>query len=105
MMTLVLGWIGSICFSACCIPQMLKCMKQGHARGLSPWFLGLWCGGEIFYGTAMYLELGLVAWVLLNYVTNLICILIILRYYFWPTRPILTQLQLTSKPYRQGRYI
>lgn len=87
-MTLLLGWIGAFCFSACAIPQTLKCMKQGHARGLSPWFLWLWFGGEIFYGSAVYLEFGWVWWMMVNYVLNIICILIIFRYYFWPARPV-----------------
>jgi hypothetical protein len=58
---------------------------------LSPWFLWLWFGGEIFYGSAVYLEYGWIWWMMVNYVLNIACILVIFRYYFWPTQPTITQ--------------
>jgi uncharacterized protein with PQ loop repeat len=83
-MSALLGWIGSIGFALCGIPQVVQCVRQGHARGLSPWFLGLWLLGEICYVTAVLLEFGWVAWMLTNYIANILSIILMLRYLVWP---------------------
>lgn len=70
-MTNVLGWVGSVCFALCGAPQAAKCVWQGHARGLSLWFLGLWLAGEICYVAAVLTEFGWVAWMMVNYTLNI----------------------------------
>ncbi len=80
------GWIGSICFAACGIPQAFRCLKQGHAIGLSPWCLALWALGEVFYVGAVLMEFGWIWWMLINYLTNIVCLFIICRYRIWPRR-------------------
>ena len=30
-----IGWIGSICFALCAIPQAWKSFKDGHSRGIT----------------------------------------------------------------------
>ena len=58
----------------------MQCWRQGHARGVSGGLLWLWLGGEVFYTAATLLEFGVVSWLLFNYATNTLCILILLRY-------------------------
>lgn len=79
-MSTLLGWIGSICFATCGIPQVVQCWRQGHARGVSSGLLWLWLGGEVFYTWATLLEFGPVWWMLFNYLLNGICIFILLWY-------------------------
>jgi len=84
MVAEVVGWIGSICFAMCGVPQAYKCIRQGHADGLSPWFLLLWFVGEICYVGAVLLQFGWVGWMMFNYVLNIVCIVVIGVYYFRP---------------------
>lgn len=80
----ILGWVGAVCFSLCAVPQAVKCIKQGHAHGLDHVFLLLWFIGEIsmlVYSMTEVFSLPLIA----NYTFNLICLVVILRYRFWPT--------------------
>jgi len=83
-MSAFLGWVGSIGFAICALPQVIQCVRQGHARGLSPWFLGLWLTGEICYVMAVLMEFGWVAWMMVNYILNIAWILVMLRYLVWP---------------------
>ena len=78
----LLGCIGSICFALCGVPQVLMCVKQGHANGVSGMFLILWLLGEVFYTGATFIEFGPVPWLLFNYALNAICIFIIGYYYY-----------------------
>lgn len=80
----MIGWIGSICFAMCGIPQVLKCIRHGNADGLSSFFLFLWFVGEICYVIAILKEFGWVPWLLTNYSMNLVCLVWIIRYKFWP---------------------
>jgi len=80
----MLGWIGTVCFSLCGVPQVLKCIHHGNADGLAPLFLFLWLGGEICYVVATLQEFGWVPWLLTNYIVNLVCLCWIIRYKFWP---------------------
>jgi len=40
-----LGWLGTIAFSTCAIPQAVDVLRHRTARHLSPYFLGLWLTG------------------------------------------------------------
>jgi len=75
----MLGWIGSILFAVCGLPQAIKAIKDGHANGLSHGFLLLWTGGEIFTLLAIFIE-NPITYLMFNYVTNLM-FLIIMWYY------------------------
>jgi uncharacterized protein with PQ loop repeat len=81
---MIIGWIGSICLAFSGAPQAYKCYCQGHARGLSLPTLSLWFIGEVCYVVATIDEFGMVAWLLFNYILNLICISVMLRYWFLP---------------------
>ena len=77
----IIGWIGSICFAVCGIPQALQCYKTGHSRGLSWGFLMLWFIGELF--TIAYVLPKMDIPLLFNYGFNLAVLLIILRFKLW----------------------
>ena len=82
----VIGWIGSVCFALCGVPQAVACYRQGHAKGISTIFLLLWASGEVLYIIAVFMEFGFVAWMMANYFTNLVSISVIIRYRFWARR-------------------
>jgi uncharacterized protein with PQ loop repeat len=80
--TELIGWIGSVCFATCAIPQAWQSIKQKHSRGLSWAFLVAWFIGEIF--TIWYIILtNPTPILLLNYGVNFLVLLIILRYKIW----------------------
>lgn len=73
----VVGLVGSICFAICGVPAALDAWRR---KGCCyPWsFLLLWLVGEVLT-SAYVLYLG--NWILMiNYVVNLICLLVIIRY-------------------------
>lgn len=83
----LIGWIGSVCFALGGIPQALKCYKEGHARGLSCAGLLLWLAGEICYIISVLSLFGWVAWMMFNYITSTICLVVMLWYKFRPEVP------------------
>jgi uncharacterized protein with PQ loop repeat len=81
----MIGWIGAVLFSLCGLPQALKTHKDGHANGLDAYFLLLWTGGEIFTLIAVFNEAPIL-YLLFNYLTNLIFLVIMWKYKIWPRR-------------------
>ena len=77
-----IGWIGTICFSICMLPQVYLCLKQGHARGVPPLFLWLCLVGEFAYIYSVIGLFGLVYWQLANYFLNLVWLGIIFYYIY-----------------------
>jgi hypothetical protein len=74
-----IGWLGAFLFSACGLPQAVKCAKDGHSRGLSWAFLGMWAGGEIL--TIVYVMATTRDNILLaNYFVNMVFLVVMLRY-------------------------
>jgi len=55
----VVGWLGSIMFSICGLPQLIKTWKSKRVDDLSALFLWLWFWGEIF--TLIYILIGDIA--------------------------------------------
>lgn len=75
----LIGWVGAFLFSACGLPQAVKCAKDGHSRGLSWGFLGMWAGGEIL--TIVYVLATTKDIILLsNYFVNIAFLAVMLRY-------------------------
>ena len=83
-MIMTIGWIGSLFLALSGMPQAFQCWRQGHARGLSLPTLLLWFIGEVCYVIATIGEFGMVAWLLTNYILNLMCISVMLKYWFYP---------------------
>ena len=82
----LIGWIGSLLFAACGIPQAWQCWKSGHARGLAWGFLMMWLMGEVL--TLIYI-LPKLDWPLIfNYTANLALLLIMLWFKLWPRKGV-----------------
>lgn len=78
-----LGWLGSIMLSLCAAPQAYECYKQGHAKGLSKVFLGLWSLGEILTLIAVSHEAPK-AYLICNYLSNIMFLSVIWYYLMHP---------------------
>ena len=79
------GFISTICLAFCGIPQAFKCAKTGRAEDLSSLFLWLWFVGECFLiPYAIYLNWAIP--VLINASINLIIVIIILKYHYFPRK-------------------
>ena len=76
-----IGWIGSILFAVCGIPQAYHCWKTGNARGLSWGFIGCWFFGEIF--TLIYVFPKSDWPLIFNYTLNLVFLLVIIKFKIW----------------------
>lgn len=95
----LLGWLGAFFFSICAAPQAFKAFKDGHSQGISLLFLFLWFCGEfcmIFY---TLLALNADAPLLVNYIFNLLCLFVILKYKVSP-RPVNPVIKLVKRRYR-----
>lgn len=82
----IIGIIGSICLVISGVPQLYTCYKNGHADGVSVLMLFLWITGMtclLFYILFNHPEDILL---LANYSINIIVILGILRYKFFPNK-------------------
>lgn len=80
----LLGWIANILFMLAASPQAYKSYKEGHSHGVSAGMLWIWCAGEslsIVYGVLVEVPLP----ILVNYVINLLFILVILKYKYYYT--------------------
>ena len=79
-----MGWIGSILFAVCGLPQAIESIKDGNSDGLTWSFLILWFLGEIF--TLPYIIHNGSLPLLFNYSLNFCFVLIILFYKIKPRR-------------------
>lgn len=80
----IIGWIGSILFAACGLPQMIQSVREKHSHGLNWAFLGMWATGEIL--TLIYIIPKLDWPLLFNYCFNLVCLIPIMYYKAFPKR-------------------
>lgn len=74
-----IGWIGAVMLGLCALPQAIASWRNKDSSGISFLFLLLWLGGEVF--TLVYIinttqQLPLMA----NYLFNILCLIVILRY-------------------------
>ena len=76
----LIGWIGSLAFAICGVPQAVECYKTRNADGLTWSFLFLWFIGEL--GTIIYVIPRGDIPLLFNYTCNFMCLLVILYYKF-----------------------
>jgi uncharacterized protein with PQ loop repeat len=82
----MLGWAGAVFFAFCAVPQVIATLKDGHARNLSSLFLWMWFSGAVLCAGGTLLDVGVVPWLLFNYVLTLLCVLVLLRYKLSPRR-------------------
>lgn len=78
MTAITLGWIGSICFACCGIPQAWQAHRTKSTSDLSWSFLLLWFFGELL--TIQYIWPKQDYPLLLNYSINFCCLLVIIYY-------------------------
>lgn len=79
------GFISTVCLALCGIPQAYECFKTGNAKGLSVLFLFFWFVGEIFLiPYSIYLDWAIP--ILINASINLIIVIIIFKYYYFPRK-------------------
>ena len=78
------GYIGSLAFALCALPQAFKSIGDGHSKGLSWGFLLLWLCGEVC--TIVYSWGYWLLPLLGNYVGNMIMLSIILYYKVFPRK-------------------
>ena len=79
----ILSTVGSCLLLFRMVPQVLKCIKQGHGKGLSKLFLWSWLIGEGLILTHFIIKsdgLGLI----INYSFIIVCILTVMYYRFFP---------------------
>ena len=79
----IIGILGSALFALCGFPQALACYRQGHARGLDPWFLWAWFLGEVSTAVYVYSTVDKPLILLSNYMVNGIFLMVIFRYKYF----------------------
>jgi len=83
--TQLFGWISSIAFGICAIPQAYQSFKDGHSNGVTKGLLWLWTIGEwAGIGYAICLK---ETPLLFNYGLNAVFVGIITWYRFFPRKP------------------
>jgi uncharacterized protein with PQ loop repeat len=80
----LIGWVSSILFAICALPQAWACYKQGHGNGISKLFVWFWLLGELLVQVYVYNTHGLDLPLFLNYWGNSILIVFIMRYIYFP---------------------
>jgi uncharacterized protein with PQ loop repeat len=75
-----IGWIGSIAFAICGLPQAWECFKNKSARGINTAFVALWLTGEVCYVISVLMKFGWVHWMMFNYLANIFSITVIIFY-------------------------
>jgi uncharacterized protein with PQ loop repeat len=78
----IIGWMGSIMFALCAIPQAWQSYTDGHSNGVNWLFLILWLSGEIF--TLIYVVPKKHWPLIFNYIANVLFILIIVYFKIYP---------------------
>ena len=78
----MIGWIGSILLALCAVPQVVMCIKQGHAKGVSVTFLLMWFFGALF-ALIYILPAGKMP-LIVNYILSSLMALIIVFYALRP---------------------
>lgn len=79
-----MGWLGSILLAFCGLPQCVTSIKTGKSEGLNIGFLLMWFWGEVF--TFYYVMDKLDIPLMLNYGANILFLIIIIKYKFWPRK-------------------
>jgi Flp pilus assembly protein TadB len=78
--------MGSFFLSACGVPQAWACIKSGNSDGISNAFLWLWGLGEIFTFVYVLNFSVFSAPLIVNYGFNIVSVVVIMRYKYWPKK-------------------
>jgi len=82
----VIGWIGAISFSLCAFPQLVKTLKDGHAKSLTWGLLLLWLNGEICMFYYLAASESLKPQLVANYCFNIFQLCVMLKYKVFPRK-------------------
>ena len=80
----LLGYIGAALFAFCSLPQSIECIRQGHAEGINPLFIWMWFLGEVITALYVYLKHGFDIPLIGNYLINIVFLLIIVKFLYFP---------------------
>lgn len=76
-----IGWVGSILFAACGLPQAVQSYRLGNSDGLAWSFLLMWFFGELF--TLIYIIPKADYPLIFNYIVNMVFLLVIIKFKIW----------------------
>jgi len=76
------GWLGGFLLAICGFPQMVKSIRDGNSKGIDWTFLIFWFSGEIL--TLIYVMPKKDLPLILNYIVNIIFVLVIGYYKISP---------------------
>lgn len=82
----LIGWLASICFAVCGLPQAIESWKHGHSIGVSSLFLWLWFSGEVLMMLYIPNKHGWDWPLMLNLILNTSFICVIIWYKYFPRR-------------------
>jgi uncharacterized protein with PQ loop repeat len=82
-MITILGYMAMMCLMTAAIPQAIKTIRQGHSTGISAGYLILLLAGFILMSSYLLLTKPVIP-VLLNYLFNILMMLIIGYYKLFP---------------------
>lgn len=82
----IIGWVGSICFSICAIPQAYKSVVEKHSIGVSWSFLLLWLVGELCTIIYVLVLPELLVPLIVNYILNLGSLIVIIYFKIYGTK-------------------
>ncbi len=83
----ILGIFASIILVMSSLPQVILCLKQGHAKGVSAGMLWLWLIGMILMGIYIVSTRGGDLILFCNYSVNICMILVIMKFKYFPRKP------------------
>ena len=81
----LIGWVGSFLLTFCGVPMAWQSFKEGHSTGVNMIFLQMWLWGEVFTLIYVAAQPELLIPLIANYIFNIIMILVILKYKYFPT--------------------
>lgn len=79
----LIGYVGSTLFAFCGAPAAFKCYKDGYTT-MSKLFTWMWFLGEILTIIYVSMKHGLDIPLMWNYCMNIVFILVIFRYMYFP---------------------
>lgn len=77
-----IGWVGGLLLAFCAIPQAIQSYLQKHSNGMSIPFLMMWLIGEVFVFAYVLPKQDYP--LLINYAVNILCLIVICWYRFFP---------------------
>ncbi len=81
---LICSWLGTLVLVSRGLPQAIKSIRDGNSEGLSPHMLWLWLLGSFLVIPNLLVTYNLA--LIMVYLANIIVILIMLKYFYFPRK-------------------